>query len=987
MRFIKTLKNLFGLPAGYTRLEYLASNGNQYIDTEYVMSDGKTMGFESDMMWTQSGGSANFFYGYRSVNSAEYHGDMRAFFIYGTSASPAGRLAIRYGVDTENSTQAAVSFNNKYKMTFDGTDLKVNGTTYVTHSQAYNPANYQSMWLFNCNCTGYYSADVSGFIGRIYHFQIFEDGVTVRDFIPCLDPFGKACMYDLVEHKAHYNKGTGEFTYGRQIIPVEYLESTGTQWIDTGVNANSNPKYEINFGISYTNPSSPTNQYIGADYGGTYGVVNGNFQWSSVPVVANKRYEIQFVNENGTRNGYVDGVVHAGNFYRSDGYRVLLFAAGQDVTGANHSTPFSCKLYYFKAFLGGVLVRDYIPAKDENGVAFMFDRVTNSAYLNAGSGSFTVGKSIYQPSLRFVVDNNRVVPAGFKEVEYLESTGTQYIDTGIIPTNTHGISINFSFSSNESFDASWCPIGARTEDIRFWINKSVDDSGLTFGFGDYKTSRQTQPKNTLLKASLNLYNNRKMIYVNGNYQENITSSISNLSNTLYLFRANVNGSISFIPPDCRIYKAQISEGSVLIRDFIPCIDPLGVPCMYDLIEGKPYYNQGTGTFSIGRQIIPVEYLEVPYTNNVYFQTMFEAQETDKIIFDSNVIRTEATGDCYIVRATNTYFDVGSRQNTFYIRFGSTSGSVGTSSVFGRHIYELYKEHFDIDGITSASPSWGSIGGNWIIGSTGSAQNVRHYSIKIKNTSTNETRADFIPCKDENNVGYMFDRVNHVIHENKGTGSLIIGDAKKELTFRLPKDPIPREYQIVSYLESSGTQYIDTLWHPSSNDLRVNFKVQSMGSPSATAICGAEKRDVVPRWVFIMYGQSDDTNKTFPLIGDWNNVNPSTAFTFKNGTVLDIDWTANSTSTTITDKVSNTTYNYTFASNITYSNNDVTLKLFCNATSQMSSIRMYKYKIWDNNILVRNFVPVIRKSDSVAGMYDIVTKQFFENAGTGTFNYG
>ena len=69
------------------------------------------------------------------------------------------------------------------------------------------------------------------------------------------------------------------------------------------------------------------------------------------------------------------------------------------------------------------------------------------------------------------------------------------------------------------------------------------------------------------------------------------------------------------------------------------------------------------------------------------------------------------------------------------------------------------------------------------------------------------------------------------------------------------------------------------------------------------------------------------------------------------------------------------------------NNDVTLKLFCNATSQMSSIRMYKYKIWDNNILVRNFVPVIRKSDNVAGMYDIVTKQFFENAGTGTFNYG
>ena len=170
MRFIKTLKNLFGLPAGYKRVEYLASDGNQYIDTEYVMSDGKVMGFESDIMWTQSHGTANFFYGYRSVNAAEYRGDMRAFFIYG--ASPNGRLAIRYGVDSENSTQTAVSLNNKCKMTFDGTYLKVDGTTYVTHSQAYNPANYQSMWLFNCNCTGYYSADVSHFIGRIYRFKM-----------------------------------------------------------------------------------------------------------------------------------------------------------------------------------------------------------------------------------------------------------------------------------------------------------------------------------------------------------------------------------------------------------------------------------------------------------------------------------------------------------------------------------------------------------------------------------------------------------------------------------------------------------------------------------------------------------------------------------------------------------------------------------------------------------------------------------------------
>ena len=45
------------------------------------------------------------------------------------------------------------------------------------------------------------------------------------------------------------------------------------------------------------------------------------------------------------------------------------------------------------------------------------------------------------------------------------------------------------------------------------------------------------------------------------------------------------------------------------------------------------------------------------------------------------------------------------------------------------------------------------------------------------------------------------------------------------------------------------------------------------------------------------------------------------------------------------------------------------------------------KITKDGVLVRNFVPVVRRIDKVAGMWDTITKQFFTNSGTGNFNYG
>ena len=391
----------------YCEVEYLESTGTQYIDTGYKMSAGKTMTFNGNIMYTQSNGSANFFYGYRSVNSAEYRGDMRAFFVYGTSAPPAGRLAIRYGVKTDNST-STISFNQRYNISFDGTNLKVDGTTFINLSEAYTPANYQNMYLFWCNCTGYYSADVAKFSGRIYNWQIFEDGVLVRDMIPVLDWNGVACMYDRVSGQLFYNAGTGDFTAGREIHPVEYLESTGTQYINTGLLSTASSTVDTEF--SFTSMESGVANNVGVFGGRNYTTTNtftffkiasGNpqyfrFDYNAQTTVGTKtemtwntasKYRFQYNGTNcittntTTGESVITPRSPASTFTTNP---ICLFAVN---TGGAIGQYLRGRIYYYK-YSDGTNTVDMYPAIDENDNYFMFDKVSHTCYNNAGSGSF-----------------------------------------------------------------------------------------------------------------------------------------------------------------------------------------------------------------------------------------------------------------------------------------------------------------------------------------------------------------------------------------------------------------------------------------------------------------------------------------------------------------------------------------------------------------------------------------------------------------------
>ena len=52
-----------------------------------------------------------------------------------------------------------------------------------------------------------------------------------------------------------------------------------------------------------------------------------------------------------------------------------------------------------------------------------------------------------------------------------------------------------------------------------------------------------------------------------------------------------------------------------------------------------------------------------------------------------------------------------------------------------------------------------------------------------------------------------------------------------------------------------------------------------------------------------------------------------------------------------------------------------------------NLRIYGCKIYNSDKLIRDFIPCYRKADNVSGMYDVVNKKFYTNAGTGNFLIG
>lgn len=366
---------------------------------------------------------------------------------------------------------------------------------------------------------------------------------------------------------------------------LEYIESTGTQYIDTGVFPSNNLK--INIKACYTNSNSSymlgsDNAYnagihirLDSKYIGIFGgsIMNtGVVSQVNVPVTITLQNNKIYVDGQQKGSGTTQDV---SKYSKSSIYVFCTHRGGEAKYNA------SMRLYELQMYDGDTLIRDFIPILDENDVAYLYDKVEKKFYYNSGTGTFNYKKKDSQ--------NMQLT-----KVNYIESTGTQYIDTGVKPSNSTKVDIKFMYNSLNGFVYGSTTSSSGSDAHEFIINAS----GLVFPQFDGQHSEVSSSYNKIGEEYI-LSNSQSGAYINGNLIKSYNTATFSSKHSMFLFGLNQNGTVEYRKFIGRLYYCKIYNGDTLVRDFVPVIDGSNIACLYDKVEKKCYYNVGTGTFSYG----------------------------------------------------------------------------------------------------------------------------------------------------------------------------------------------------------------------------------------------------------------------------------------------------------------------------------------------------------------------------------------------------
>lgn len=587
------------LPTGYTQVEYIESDGSQYIDTGVtpnyktrIVMDAQLATVDTDMLTNSLYGATT---SYTQSFGANWDVEYEEFMVYSSTGTAS------FSDNLDALTRVSIDHSGK--------KVTINDVTQTLNSGSWSVG--LSLYLFAENCED--MAETPSAM-KLYSCQIYDGENLIRDFVPCVNSSGVAGLYDTVEgefYAAEYgtnfeagpvvSDGSGEGNDDDQVqivLPdgytyVPYIESTGTQYINTFINPTPTTKIVLDAQLTSTSGASA---YYGA-FDENCGMM-GTFISNGLQVgYGTQRTTISGIDglSRLTIEHQYDQVLINGTSYTVKSVKDAtctnyLYLCTINQSSSYGTYPTKMKLYSCQIYLSGSLVRDFVPCINSSGVAGLYDLVNNAFYTNAGTGVFITEQSeTEQP------EDSGILPTGYKQLEYIESDGAQYIDTGVVADNK--MSAEFTVQSRWA-DENGTVGGAQGTNQGFninlfdvWANTILVKHGY-----DYTTTIASDTnQHKVIFNSSNVSIDGKTFTVVGN---------GGGTNTCYLFGFNNNGTVS----NCggyKLYQMKMYSSGTLVRDFVPGINPDGVVGLYDMVNNVFYANQGTGSFGAGPTVTTV----------------------------------------------------------------------------------------------------------------------------------------------------------------------------------------------------------------------------------------------------------------------------------------------------------------------------------------------------------------------------------------------
>lgn len=178
-----------------------------------------------------------------------------------------------------------------------------------------------------------------------------------------------------------------------------------------------------------------------------------------------------------------------------------------------------------------------------------------------------------------------------KLIDYIESTGTQYIDTGIYGSDK--IDVEMCIIPKVGFSGWRFPLGSNQANVNrsylIGIN-ALTTTTVQRGTNIYHDDRFSFQ----IDAEYTLKFIGTQFTINGNNICTVSDQTFTSPVTMYLFACNTAGSATAFAPVALKY-CKIWESGTLVRDFVPAIEN-GHAGLYDNVTGQFYSNAGTGDF-------------------------------------------------------------------------------------------------------------------------------------------------------------------------------------------------------------------------------------------------------------------------------------------------------------------------------------------------------------------------------------------------------
>lgn len=618
----------------------------------------------------------------------------------------------------------------------------------------------------------------------------------------------------------YYTIVDGKLTWAS---PDIYLESSSDnyggdginakQWINTNYIPSQGIEYEIDFTL-FTSETSANNSYImGTNCFGLEGHWNNNSNNALIyfnanytfTMTRNERHKVAVKKQNDNYNFYLDNVLQTTftELTIAPTRKMYLFALNAYDSGRAAYASYS-RIYKYKIWDNGTLLYHFVPVPKgllignfvvpSNG---MFDIVEQKFYGNEGTGDFAIG-GIPED---YIIEGGKLIWCN-SDI-YLESSGTQYINTNILTSYDLSIDIEYYRESGYLFGYLGNMDGINKS---FGYTSSGTNGYLRIG-NWYVYNNTSWADNTWLK--LHAERDKTKASINGTL---FTSSSTgtptdfNNGNNITLFQYNNAGGSNLVG---KIKNFQVKQNLTILQYLVPV--PKGIligdkiapsNCMFDIVTQTFFENQGTGDFIIGG--ISGDYINIGdnivwVDNNVYlkcngaqyFDSGFKANQDTKVDIDYTV-NESVTQALYCSRdntSTSTFTMFRPYGSSTRFDYNTSQKSIsGTVSSGTRYNVIADKNKCYIDNELKYTATYANFQSNMgmIFGCSGyGGGNLGNWGYhkyhKIQLYNNTKLIRYFLPVNINTVIGSftvpapgMWDAVTKKFYPNKGSGSFTYG---------------------------------------------------------------------------------------------------------------------------------------------------------------------------------------------------------------------